>query len=102
MAKKEFTGAFDSVMNEEQPTTTTEATNKKKVGRPSLPNTYGRTSFIINQYQAAKVKAIAKKEGFPIKDIIEKALGDIIERYEQKHGVVVVELPQKKSIEDIF
>ena len=105
MTKKEFTGAFDSVMNdgEQLDTSTTQTTGKKRVGRPSSPENYGRTSLILNKEQVAKVKVIAQTEGFTMKDIVEKALGDIIDRYEKRHGEVVVEsLTKEKSIDDIF
>ena len=46
-----------------------------------------------------KVKAIAHNEGFSIRDVVEKFLGDGIARYEQKHGAVA---HQQKDINDIL
>lgn len=46
-----------------------------------------------------KIKAIARIEGFSIRDVVEKFLSDGITRYEQKHGGVT---NRKKSIDDIL
>lgn len=46
-----------------------------------------------------KVKAIAHKEGFSIRDVVEKFLKDGITRYEQKHGAVT---KQRRNIDDIL
>lgn len=46
-----------------------------------------------------KLKAIAHIEGFSIRDVVEKFLGDGILRYEKKHGAIT---NQKKKIEDVL
>jgi hypothetical protein len=46
-----------------------------------------------------KVKAIAHKEGFSIREVVEKYLKDGIARYEQKHGAVT---KQRRNIDDIL
>lgn len=46
-----------------------------------------------------KVKAIAHNEGFSIRDVVEKFLGDGIARYEHKHGTVA---HLQKDINDIL
>ena len=46
-----------------------------------------------------KIKAIARIEGFSIRDVVEKFLSDGIARYEQKHGAVT---NRKKNIDDIL
>ena len=46
-----------------------------------------------------KVKAIAHKEGFSIRDVVEKYLKDGIARYEQKHGAVT---KQRRDIDEIL
>ncbi len=46
-----------------------------------------------------KIKAIARIEGFSIREVIEKFLRDGIARYEQKHGAVT---NRKKSIDEIL
>lgn len=46
-----------------------------------------------------KIKAIAHIEGFSIRDVVEKILGDGILRYEKKHGAITT---QKRNIEDVL
>ena len=46
-----------------------------------------------------KIKAIARIEGFSIRDVVEKFLSDGIARYEQRHGAVT---NRKKNIDDIL
>ena len=46
-----------------------------------------------------KVKAISHKEGFSIREVVEKYLKDGIARYEQKHGAVT---KQRRNIDDIL
>ena len=46
-----------------------------------------------------KIKAIARIEGFSIREVIEKFLSDGIARYEQKHGTVT---NRKKSVDEVL
>ena len=46
-----------------------------------------------------KIKAIARIEGFSIREVIEKFLRDGIARYEQKHGAVT---NRKKSVDEVL
>ena len=46
-----------------------------------------------------KIKAIARIEGFSIREVIEKFLRDGIARYEQKHGTVT---NRKKSVDEVL
>ena len=56
-------------------------------------------TFICGIEIVDKVKAIACKEGFSIRDVMEKYLKDGIARYEQKHGAVT---KQQRNIDDIL
>ena len=56
-------------------------------------------TFICGIEIVDKVKAIACKEGFSIRDVMEKYLKDGIARYEQKHGTVT---KQRRNIDDIL
>ena len=56
-------------------------------------------TFICSIEIVCKVKAIAHKEGFSIRDVVEKYLKDGIARYEQKHGAVT---NQQRNIDDIL
>ena len=46
-----------------------------------------------------KIKAIARIEGFTIREVVEKFLRDGIARYEQKHGDVT---NRKKSVDEVL
>ena len=56
-------------------------------------------TFICSIEIVDKVKAIAHKEGFSIRDVVEKYLKDGIARYEQKHGAVT---KQRRDIDEIL
>ena len=56
-------------------------------------------TFICGIEIVGKVKAIAHKEGFSIRNVMEKYLKDGIARYEQKHGAVT---NQRRNIDDIL
>ena len=56
-------------------------------------------TFICAVDIVVKIKAIARIEGFSIREVIEKFLSDGIARYEQKHGAVT---NRKKSIDEIL
>ena len=56
-------------------------------------------TFICAVEIVVKIKAIARIEGFSIREVIEKFLNDGIARYEQKHGAVT---NRKKSIDEIL
>ena len=56
-------------------------------------------TFICSIEIVGKVKAIAHKEGFSIREVVEKYLKDGIARYEQKHGAVT---KQRRNIDDIL
>ena len=56
-------------------------------------------TFICGIEIVDKVKAIAHKEGFSIRDVVEKYLKDGIARYEQKHGAVT---KQRRNIDDFL
>ena len=46
-----------------------------------------------------KIRAIARIEGFSIREVVEKFLRDGIARYEQKHGAVT---NRKKSVDEVL
>ena len=56
-------------------------------------------TFICAVEIAVKIKAIARIEGFSIREVVEKFLRDGIARYEQKHGAVT---NRKKSVDEVL
>ena len=49
-----------------------------------------------------KMKAIAQKEGFSIRDIVERSFKNSIASYEGKHGKIKVKPKKQKNIADVF
>ena len=87
----------------------TQQTRPKEQKKPQEEQRPEETSFIKRAWQhftvilaveiVVKIKAIARIEGFSIRDVVEKFLSDGIARYEQKHGAVI---NRKKNIDDIL
>lgn len=59
-----------------------------------------RTSFMMNRDLYDKVREIAVREGMTIKDLVYSMLELAIEKYENKHGKVVVSKGDKTK--DLF
>jgi hypothetical protein len=62
--------------------------------RGTLPGE-GRKTYIVKNDLAGKIEGIAKKENSNIKDVVNTAFGDLVSKYEKKHGPV--ELVEKKQ-----
>ena len=87
----------------------TQQTRPKEQKKPQAEQRSEKTSVIKRAWQhftvilaveiVVKIKAIARIEGFSIRDVVEKFLSDGIARYEQKHGAVT---NRKKNIDDIL
>lgn len=87
----------------------TQQTRPKEQKKPQEEQRPEETSVIKRVWQhftvilaveiVVKIKAIARIEGFSIRDVVEKFLSDGIARYEQKHGAVI---NRKKNIDDIL
>ena len=87
----------------------TQQTRPKEQKKPQEEQRPEETSVIKRAWQhftvilaveiVVKIKAIARIEGFSIRDVVEKFLSDGIARYEQKHGAVI---NRKKTIDDIL
>ena len=56
-------------------------------------------TFICAVEIVVKIRAIARIDGFSIREVVEKFLRDGIARYEQKHGTVT---NRKKSIDEVL
>lgn len=66
------------------------------------PDGYERTTIIVHRDKWAKIKEISLIETLTIKEIMELAIDDIIERYEAKHGEIKIAPIYKKNINEIF
>ena len=65
----------------------------------AIKTAWQRFTVICAVEIVVKIKAIARIEGFSIREVIEKFLRDGIARYEQKHGAVT---NRKKSIDEVL
>jgi hypothetical protein len=118
MSKKSFTGGLNSLLGERQPEPESEPAKepvaepiqkpvaeppKRKRGRPKTQNKVVRRSesaeegtkenetratFIVNIDLLEKLKAIAYWERTQIKEVINKALEEVVAKYERKNGDV--------------
>lgn len=74
---------------------------KKGPGRPRkeiIDETFFRTTIIAHRVTYEKIKVIAMKEGMSFKDVLNEALSAAVEKYEEKHGEVIL----KESRENLF
>jgi hypothetical protein len=104
MSKKNFkselglkTGLGSTITGSKTPVTTKEV--KAKVGRPvtqtkeitkssheGTKENEVRATFIVNEDLLEKLKAIAYWDRILIKEVVNKALEDVVEKYEKKNG----------------
>ena len=59
-------------------------------------------TVICNGELVDKIKAIAQKEGFTIREVVEKFFRNGIGSYESKHGRVKVRSRRKQNIDDVL
>jgi len=63
---------------------------------------WDRWTIVISKEVKAKVMAIASKEGFSIREVLEKFLNTGIDAYEAKHGKVSTKKRKGKSIDKLI
>ncbi len=98
MSKKNFTGGLSSLLGETKENKD-KATNK--VGRPKTQfkevtkssqegtkENETRATFIVNEDLLEKLKAIAYWDRVLIKEVINKALQDAVDKHEKKSGAI--------------
>jgi len=94
MSKKNFTGGLNSLLGENS-----KEDKVTKVGRPKTQfkeitktsqegtkENETRATFIVNEELLEKLKAIAYWDRVLIKDVINKALQDAIDKHQKKSG----------------
>jgi len=96
MSKKNFTGGLNSLLGEtnkenESPKVGRPKTQFKKITKSSQEGTKEnetRATFIVNEELLDKLKAIAYWDRVLIKDVINTALQDAIDKHEKKSGEI--------------
>jgi hypothetical protein len=91
MSKKNFTGGLNSLLGDqpEKPKRGRPVTQTKDITKSSQEGTKEnetRATFIINEELLEKLKAIAYWERVLIKDVINTALQENVDKYEKKNG----------------
>lgn len=109
--KKNFTGGLNSLLGEPQPLKTEPNQPEPKTESvpgslpqspehtaadiPAIKSTQqgtrageARATFIVNEATHEKIKAIAYWERLQIKEVIDQALSDYVNQYEQQRGMV--------------
>ncbi len=62
---------------------------------------WDRWTIICRKEFKQKITAISEKEGFTIREIVEKFFTDGIAAYEAKHGMIDTTLKKKKNIDNL-
>jgi hypothetical protein len=93
MSKKNFTGGLNSLLGDqpENPKRGRPVTQTKEITKSSQEGTKEnetRATFIINEELLEKLKAIAYWDRVLIKDVINTALQENVDKYEKKNGEI--------------
>lgn len=76
--------------------------NKTEAQQSFTDASWTHFTVICSSELVEKIKAIAQKEGFTIREVVEKFFRNGIGSYESKHGVVKVLNRKKQNIDDIL
>jgi len=110
MTKKEFKNAAKDVnlqeaLLENTGQTVPQKREKKELGNPqaTTPDTsWERFTVVCSCELVEKIKAIAQKEGFTIREVVEKFFSNGIGTYESKHGKIQIQNRKKQNIDDVL
>lgn len=109
MSKKKVSlEAIDDILGTGEPqenNESVETTTRKKYAKPGRPKEeeYESRTFRVRKELVQKLRIISMTEGRLQKDILDFALGNVIARYEEKHGVIDISKTYgKKGVADIF
>ena len=90
MSKKNFTGGLNSLLGDnDKPKRGRPKTSTREITKSSQEGTKEnetRATFIINEELLDKLKAIAYWDRVLIKDVVNIALQDRVDKYEEKNG----------------
>lgn len=91
MSKKSFTGGLNSLLGDQtdKPKRGRPKTSTREITKSSQEGTKEketRATFIVNEELLDKLKAIAYWDRKLIKEVVDTALQDAIDKYEKKNG----------------
>ena len=110
MAKKEFKNTakglnLQDALLESTGQAVPQKREKKELtnSRVTTPDTsWERFTVVCSCELVEKVKAIADKEGFTIREVVEKYLRDGIRAYESKYGEIIIKKKVRKNIDEVL
>lgn len=110
MAKKEFKNAAKDLNLQDALLESTGQAVPQKREKKELTNSrvttqdtsWERFTVVCSCELVEKVKAIADKEGFTIREVVEKFFSNGIGAYENKHGRIKVATKKKRNIDDVL
>lgn len=93
MSKKDFKGGLNSLLGDraEKPKRGRPKTSTRVITKSSQEGTKEnetRATFIVNETALEELKAIAYWDRITIKEVINTALGDYLEKYKKKNGEI--------------
>jgi len=91
MSKKNFSGGLDSLLGDSKKKPGRPKTSTRKVEKTSQEGTKEketRATFIVNEDSLEKLKAIAYWDRKLIKEVVDEAIQDYIDKHEKKSGKV--------------
>ena len=93
MSKKDFTGGFDSLLGgtPERPKRGRPKTSTKVITKSSQEGTKDgetRATFLVKEELLENLKQIAYWDRVLIKQVLDRALQDYVERYVKKNGAI--------------
>jgi hypothetical protein len=93
MSKKNFTGGLNSLLGDQvdKPKRGRPVTQTKEITKSSQEGTKEnetRATFIVNEDLLEKLKAIAYWDRVLIKDVVNTALQEAVDKYEKKSGAI--------------
>ena len=100
MSKKDFTGDTFSLMTGNEPKIGRPVTQTKEITKTSQEGTKEnetRATFIINEEILEKLKAIAYWDRLLIKEVINEALSNYIDKYEKTNKTTITLIPKKSK-----
>jgi hypothetical protein len=90
MSKKDFTGGLNSLLGDnEKPKRGRPKTSTREITKSSQEGTKEketRATFIVNEELLEKLKAIAYWDRKLIKEVVDTALQDRVDKYKKKNG----------------
>ena len=110
MKKKEFKNAakglnLQDALLESTGQTVPQKREKKELANPQTTTqdtSWERFTVVCSSELVEKIKAIAQKEGFTIREVVEKFFSNGIGAYENKHGRIKVATKKKRNIDEVL